>query len=140
MKTKMLYAVIFVLAVIIMLTLIYTRGKITELNPLMPEIVQVEVKQPEGITPSSEPVFFSKQAITVIKPAQGKQVTVSELDEKKDLQNQQESGLVSQSSSAASGEAANTQNAGEAAGVTRLGKYPTKEEMKEMNSKGIVMY
>lgn len=138
MKTKTLYVIVFVLAVIIVLTLIYTRSKISELNPSISEGVQVEVKQPEAITPSLEPVFFHKEAITIVKPAQGKQAIVSESDKTKDIKEQQDLTLSSRSSSSAGGGA--NQDTEEAAGVTRSGKYPTKEEVKEMNSKGIVMY
>jgi hypothetical protein len=134
MKTKALYVIVFVLAITIILTLIYTRSKVLELN-----LPQAEVGQSEVITQSVEPVFFHKEAITIIKPAQGKQAIISELDKTEDIKDQQDLGLSSESTSVAKGEA-NSQDAEETAGVTRLGKYPTNEEMKEMNSQGIVMY
>ncbi|MFA5287332.1 MAG: hypothetical protein WC394_03555 [Candidatus Omnitrophota bacterium] len=140
MKTKTLYAIVFILAVIIMLALIYGKSKIAELNQPALKESQVEVKEPEAITQSPEPVFFHKEAVTIIKPAQGKQSAVSEIDKVEDIKDQQDSDLSLQNTSAEGGRT-NGQDTEEAAGVTRLGdKYPTKEEVKEMNSKGIVMY
>lgn len=139
MKTKTLYAIVFFLAVIIIFTLIYSRSKLTELNQPMAKVIPaVEVRQSGTVTESVEPVFFSKRAISIIKPAQGKQAALSELDKVADVKEQQDSSLSSRNTSLAGG--ADSQNTEEAAGVTRLGKYPTPEETKEMNSKGIVMY
>ncbi len=140
MKTKTLYIIIFVLAVIIVLTMIYSKSKISELNPPIITESQVEVRQPEAVTQSTEPVFFSKQAITIIKPAQQKQQAAFETDKIKDLQYPQGSNYSSGENPVASGSANSQDTAGVAAGVTKSGKYPTKEEVKEMNSKGIVSY
>ncbi|PIP18998.1 MAG: hypothetical protein COT38_00950 [Candidatus Omnitrophica bacterium CG08_land_8_20_14_0_20_41_16] len=142
MKTKTLYAIVFILAIIIILTFIYSKGKVSELNQPMPKAIQIEARQPEVTTQSTEPVFFHKQAITVIKPAQKKQQVVSEADKTQGLKYPQDLNSSSVQSSSLSSGGANSQDAGEAAaaGITRPGKYPTKEEVKEMNSKGIVMY
>jgi hypothetical protein len=139
MKTKTLYVIVFVLAIIVVLTLIYTRSKISELNPPIPEGVRVEVEQPEAITQFTEPVFFHKQAVTIIKPAQKREAAVLKLDKTENIKNAQNPSLVASKASALGGEV-DSQDVEEAAGVTRLGKYPTKEEVKDMNSKGIVMY
>lgn len=138
MKIKNLYAIIFILAVIIIITLIYSKNKIRELNQPMPGVILAEVKQPGTASESVEPVFFSKQAISIIKPAQERQAAVSELNKVEDIKEGQDPGLSSRNTSLR-GEA-NSQNVEEVAGVAVLGKYPTKEEVKEMNSKGIVMY
>ena len=139
MKTKTLYAIVFILTVIIILTLIYSKGKITEFNQLTTKESQAEVRNPEVTAQSIEPVFFHKEAITIIKPAQGQQSIVAELDKTKNIEDQQDSSLSSKNTSIAGG-GTNAQDTEETAGTTRLGKYPTKEEVKEMNSKGIVMY
>jgi hypothetical protein len=135
MKTKALYTVIFILAVIIIFALIYSKKKIAEINP--PVAVSGEIQaqtrqQPGAITTQSvEPVFFHKQAVTIVKPAQKKKEVA--VDKTQDL-----------SSPIASSSLANGSGVGDTkevtAGVTKLGKYPTKEEVKEMNSKGIIIY
>ena len=141
MKTKTLYAIVFILAIIIVLTIIYSKSKISELNPSMPKENQVEVRQQEAVTQAVEPVFFHKQAITIIKPAQQRQPVISEADKAQDLQYPQSlSSSFGQSPSMSSGSSSSAETEGSAAGVTRVGKYPTEEEAKEMNSKGIVMY
>jgi hypothetical protein len=59
--------------IIIIINLIYTKGKISELNPPVAIVLPVEVIQPQESMPGRGPVFFTKQAVTVIKPAQKKQ-------------------------------------------------------------------
>lgn len=143
MKTKTLYIIIFILAVIIILFVKYSKDKISEINPPVVQESQVETRQPEAMTQSAavEPVFFSQQAVTVIKPAQKKQQAVSEIDTAQDIQYSRSSRSSGQSSSVASGgDSSQDTDKTTDAGVTRSGKYPTKEEMKEMNSRGIVMY
>ncbi len=141
MKTRTLYLIIFVLAVIIIVTLIYTKSKISELNPPILEVTQVEVKQPEAITQSAGPVFFYKEAIRIVKPGQGRPRALPELNKTEEIiKDQKDLGLSPQSSSLTGGGGSDSQSTEEAAGITRLGKYPTPEETKEMNSKGIVMY
>jgi hypothetical protein len=139
MKTKMLYLIIFLLVVIMILTLIYTKGKISELNQPVAESIRVEVAEKERINESTGPVLFHKEAVTVVKPATGRRTGASESGKVREgIEDYQEPIIVSQDSSAVGG-GDNIQGAGEAAGVTR-GKYPTKEEVKEMNSRGVVMY
>ncbi len=139
MKTKTLYIIILLLAVIIIFIVIYTKGKISELNPPISEVTQVEVLQPERVTQSTEPIFFHREAITIIKPAQGKKAALLESDDIKDIKDQQNVDISLRSTSVGDGGVDN-QDTEEVAGVSRLGKYPTKEEIKEMNSKGIIMY
>ena len=139
MKTKTLYFIIFLLAVIMAFALIYTRGKISELNQQSPESTRAEVSEQGRINGSTSPVFFHKEAITVIKPAQGRKAVVAGLDKEIDVLERKNMDTSSLSASQASGDV-KSKNSEEAAGVTRLGKYPTKEELNEMNAKGIVMY
>ena len=140
MKTKTLYFIIFLLAVIMIFALIYTKGKVSELNQQMPESTRAEVSEQGRIIESTGPVFFHKEAVTVIKPAQGKKDVAMGLDNKaNDTIEQQNTEISSLSASQASGGAKSKDNE-EAAGVTRLGKYPTKEELNEMNAKGIIIY
>lgn len=138
MKTRTLYIVVFVLVVITILALFYTKEKVSELTPQLSKVSQEEINGQEAFDQPAGPIFFHKQAITVVKPAQGRKTSALELDKVIDIEDQQESIIPSQSSPAV-GEAADSRAAQEAAGVTR-GKYPTLEEVKEMNSKGIVMY
>ncbi len=141
MKTKTLYFIIFLLAVIMIFALIYTRGKVSELNQQVPKSTRVEVSEQGRIIESTGPVFFHKEAVTVIKPAQGKKDAVMGLDNKtNDTIEQQNTEISSLSASQASGGGAKSKDSEEAAGVTRLGKYPTKEELNEMNAKGIIIY
>lgn len=139
MKTKTLYLIVFLLAVVIIYALIYTRSKISELNPSVSEVTQVELLQRDGVAQSPEPIFFHKEAVTIIKPAQGKKSALSDSDSTKDIKDKQNTDISLRITSL-TGKGDNSQDTEEAAGVTRLGKYPTKEEIKEMNSKGIVMY
>ena len=140
MKTKTLYFIIFLLAVIMVFALIYTKAKVSELNQQVPESTRVEVSEQGRINETTGPVFFHKEAITVIKPAQGKKDVAMRLDNKtNDTTEQQNTEISSLSASQASG-GAKSKDSEEAAGVTRLGKYPAKEELDEMNAKGIIIY
>jgi hypothetical protein len=139
MKTKTLYFIIFLLAVIMIFALMYTKTKVSELNQQVPESIRVEVSDQGGINETTGPVFFHKEAITVVKPAQGRKAAVAGLDKEIDTLERENTEISSLSASQASG-GVKSKNSEEAAGVTRLGKYPTKEEINEMNAKGIIIY
>ena len=139
MKTKTLYFIIFLLAVIMIFALMYTKVKVSELNQQVPESIRVEVSEQGSINETTGPVFFHKEAITVVKPAQGRKAAVAGLDKEIDTLERENTEISSLSASQASG-GVKSKNSEEAAGVTRLGKYPTKEEINEMNAKGIIIY
>ena len=139
MKTKTLYFIIFLLAIIMIFALIYTKAKVSELNQQVPESIRVEVSEQGSINETTGPVFFHKEAITVVKPAQGRKAAVAGLDKEIDTLERENTEISSLSTSQASG-GVKSKNSEEAAGVTRLGKYPTKEEINEMNAKGIIIY
>jgi hypothetical protein len=140
MKTKTLYFIIFLLAIIMIFALIYTKAKVSELNQQVPESIRVEVSEQGSINETTGPVFFHKEAITVVKPAQGRKAAVAGLDKEIDTLERENTEISSLSASQASGGVKSKDSSEEAAGVTRLGKYPTKEEINEMNAKGIIIY
>jgi len=120
--------------------LIYTKAKVSELNQQVPESIRVEVSEQGSINETTGPVFFHKEAITVVKPAQGRKAAVAGLDKEIDTLERENTEISSLSASQASGGVKSKDSSEEAAGVTRLGKYPTKEEINEMNAKGIIIY
>ena len=138
MKTKTLYLITFLLAVFIIFTLIYSKSKISELNQSVPAGIRVEAREERGVNESAEPVFFHKEAITVIKPAQGKESPATELDKINDFKDQQDLALSSKIPAASGG--SKDQGTEKAAGVTTSGKYPPKEKIQELNSQGIIIY
>ena len=139
MKTRNLYLIIFVLAVIVIINLIYSRNKISELNLPSAKEVQVETRQSEITVESTAPIFFQKQAITIVKPAKKRENVTSGIDDIQEFKKKQKLGS-SEQSTFVSNSGGNSQDSELSAGVTLSGKYPTQEETKEMNSKGIVMY
>jgi hypothetical protein len=83
------------------------------------------------------PAAFTQQAVTVIKPSQKEGPDISKEDIFMPGGSQ---GLYQASTRSLSGSDEIKDEKALAAGVTRMGKYPTKEEIKEMNSRGIVLY
>jgi len=148
MKTNVLYGALFILAVIMILVMAFGKSKAPEVSSLAvssPSSVlkesQAEVRSPLIETAGTNPIFFSQQAITVIKPAQRIDSPIAEAErEEESLSRRISEYSYGQGSSGSAGETKLEDTEITVSGVTRVGKYPTKEEAKDMNSKGIVLY
>ena len=137
MKTKTLYIIVFILIAIVLIAIIYDKKKIPDVN--LPVVkVNSEVAAPLEVATVNTQIVPYNQAITVISAPQKKEQVIPKVD---NAQNTQSSTVSSkQDSSLANASASNKDVQAAPAGVTILGKYPTKEETKEMNAKGIVIY
>lgn len=144
MKTNILYVGLFILAVVIIFVMAFGNSKAPEVSSPPTALKESQIEYRPAATESSSiatpaPVVFSQQAITVIKPAQKIDPVISNEDVSISKNRQSSYDNLGYSSSAS--RSAEIQDEEEVtAGVTRIGKYPTKEEVKEMNSKGIVSY
>ncbi|MBM3243631.1 MAG: hypothetical protein FJZ12_02185 [Candidatus Omnitrophica bacterium] len=141
MKNNILYAGLFLLAVVIIFIMVFGSEKAPEVSS--PQVALKEnaiVVHPASIEPSvTTSPSFSQQGITVIKPAQKIDPVISSEDISIPSSSQDSYDTIARSVKA-SGSTEIQDEEAISAGVTRVGKYPTKEEVKEMNSKGIVLY
>ncbi|MBN2830866.1 MAG: hypothetical protein JXL82_01115 [Candidatus Omnitrophica bacterium] len=142
MKANILYAGMFILAVIIIFAAVFSNHEVSDIRSAALEESPAETRQPEMPIPDRGPAVFNRQVITVIKPAQktdsAAAAALEKIGEPRNLQSldypygQNSSRFISKDIDEDAGVTA--------AGISRLGKYPTAEEVKEMNSKGIVLY
>jgi len=137
----MLYIIIAILAVIIFFS-VYNSKKVRETDQLVPNKIKTEAEQLQVITQSTEPVEFFKDAITLIKSAPKIETAVPGVIKKDEINYaSNDVSVVGMTSSSSSGGYSSSEEGEEsAAGITRTGKYPSNESVREMNSKGIVMY
>lgn len=140
MKNKTLYLIIFILAVVIFIAN-SSNKKVVETNQPVLKVSQVESGEVQAIAPSTEPMVFFKQAITLVKSAPKREELPLEVVKTKDIKVEQDyNSTDARVSSLTSGYSSSAETEEPASGITRTGKYPSKEAIKEMNSKGIVMY
>jgi len=141
MKNNILYAGLFLLAVVIIFIMVFGSRKAPEVSNPQATLKESQVGvNPVAIDiPVTTSPTFSQQGITVIKPAQKMDPVITSEDIS--IPSSSHGSYDTKVSSAkASGSAEIQDEEAIAAGVTRTGKYPTKEEAKEMNSRGIVLY
>lgn len=139
MKIKTLYIIVFILAAIALIAIIYDRKNISEINQLVAKENSEVIAPKETATVNTRSVTYN-QVVTILSTPQKTKRVVFEANNVQSPQNTQ-SPTVSpkQNSSLVNASVSNT-NVQEPAGVTILSKYPTKEKIKEMNSSGIVIY
>jgi hypothetical protein len=142
MKNSTMYAIIFVLALFIIVMSIYSRSKICELPYSKPSQDRAEsIGNDSAAQMSEQPVFFKQQSITIIKPVGRAQQMPLASDKGNDLSLLQDASNQKNISTLRNGvEGKKDKEEPLSSGVTVSGKYPTQGEVKEMNSKGIVMY
>jgi len=142
MKRRILYAS-FAVIIIIVILLIIINIWIGRQNEEIKQLQQEEAKQGIELMPQApieSPVFFSRPAITRIKPELKKPIPAIErpMDEKR----QATSTVPSQSTGPTRIESESDDFSEEPPipGITKIGKYPTEKEKQEMDAHGIIMY
>lgn len=138
MKTRSLYLVIFILVITTLVILVYIKNKILEIKPLVINGPTKSLGQVYPSAQSSGPVFYHKEAVTVIRKATGK-VKIGSGDDKNEIFDYQDKQDFSSRPGTASA-TAEAQEVTKDSGVSIQGKYPDEEKVKEMNSQGIVIY
>lgn len=141
MKLKSLYVYFAALVVVIIISI-----RITTESAKIPAQPQKE----EKIIPQQGVVFgqsrYSRRdrpAITVTKRPAPKEKIIPQAQEEETKLKTREMEKASERQRreiADSQEAAAATTAGAASGITKINKYPTKEESEEMNERGILMY
>ncbi len=140
MKTRNFYAFI-ILAVIIIAILIYSSRVVQPQKLEVNEAPVVEQPAPVIMEESVAPASLLPPVVTVIKPAVKREKVLPEAKHSEEIiVGENPAPLVNEASAVAGGQNSSAATDEPAAGITRLGKYPTPERAKEMNSKGIIMY
>jgi hypothetical protein len=150
MKTKIFYvflAVIIIIAVLMIIISVFVSRGTEEIKQLQQKEEQQESEfMPQA--PTEPPVFFNKPILTRVKPVPKKPLPEEEpiaspeqaetaIDEK-----QTATRTLSSSTGSASIQTEPDEFSQEplTPGLTRVPKYPTPEEKKDMDAKGIIMY
>ncbi len=140
MKANILYAGLFILAVVIIFIMVFGSGKAPEISkPVALKGIQIGDNSAAVESSIVALPVFNRQAITVIKPAQKINPVISSEDISMSNSRQGSYDTIVRSANAG-GSAEIQDEVVITSGVTRTEKYPTKEKTKEMNSKGIVLY
>jgi hypothetical protein len=137
MKTKIF--IIIILTAVALVAIIYDRKNIPEISKSVVKEDNAITQSIETVTINASPVSY-KQAITVLRTPQKVEKVVPEANDAQNSQNMKSPTVSSRQNSSVVNVSTSDIDSQEPAGVTILGKYPTKEEVKEMNSRGIVIY
>jgi hypothetical protein len=139
MKTKaMIFLLIMIIAV--MLLSFFSAHQSLKLAPPPQDISREEVNT--GLNTDMRPRLMQvplpkpgKRAITIIKTPRPIKEPPSALETEAERPQQSRSTSTTQESGAAGSTGNQTDS-----GISKIDKYPTKEQIKEMNSKGIIIY
>ncbi len=144
MKLKILYVSFVALIIVILISILISResAKIQSvLEETTPQqIITQQQSALSGQTQQLPPAFDNRPAITLIKPYPKESPTPAQ-EERINKREQPERLSASPSQSPAVSERESDDLTDEtASGITKIGKQPTEEEKREMNTRGIVMY
>ena len=142
MKQKILYISFAVLIIAILISILINResariqSALEETNPQ-----QIETQQPSAFSeqaPQLPSVVEYRPAITIIKLQPEENPSPAALEEK--AKKRQQPARLSASSSQSPVVSEGEPEEQPASGITKIGKRPTEEEKREMNTRGIIMY
>jgi len=145
-KQKILYICLAVLLVVIFVNM-NRKTQMVSFGPKQAE--EIITREQSAVEPSAYAAFH-KSAISIIKrplPARKEEIKTIPLAHQSE-DKLAESRRLSRASSSASGNEGLSAGIGDdvepsdspVAGITKINKYPSKEEAKRMNEQGIVMY
>lgn len=143
MKPKILYALFSALIIIVFISILTMKVN-KETRSLSEEnIPQQIVTKGRDVLGHSTRQFPSalnnKPAITIIKPSSSEKPTLAAGKTEGKIKESREPERISFSSNRDSA-ISEEEPAGPGSDITKIGKNPTEEEKKEMNTRGIVMY
>lgn len=141
MKTKLIMGLIALLIVIIFISIIFSMLQSPE-TTILPEQSQVQQEQiVNQIQPLIQQVISSQRAITVIDtPRKKKSATLPSVSEESKKEPVVESYPSQENMAPAFASASEGAPSQSQAGITIINKRPTPEQIKEMNTKGIIIY
>jgi len=142
MKQKILYISFAALIIVIIISILINRESakiqsvLEETNPQ-----QIKTQQPSAFSeqaPQLPPAVEYRPAITIIKLQPKENLSPAALEEK--AKKRQQSARLSASSNQSPAVSEGEPEEQPASGITKIGRRPTEEEKKEMNTRGIIMY
>ncbi|MBU2103305.1 MAG: hypothetical protein ABH865_07025 [Candidatus Omnitrophota bacterium] len=158
MKLKILSGILVLAAIIVIITVL-THKKATTVPVQGAEESEQAASEEKAFSADRKETVrdlsMAKAGITVIKVPARKKATVgleeSQAEAKKEKQRLETRRKIHSGSSGGAGalgaqgvseaeQESSPQASGVSAGITKIGKYPSVEENKEMNAQGIVMY